>query len=63
MASQIRLRKRAGITTLRERRIALTDKFASKAAARRMFGHWFPKNQGRQTRISDKYLEKTARPL
>ena len=44
------MRERAGVTTLRERRIAACDSFAAKCAAGK-FRHWFPvKLAGRTTR-------------
>ena len=56
-----KLREMAGVTTLRERRIAHCDKFALKCANSARFSHWFPLNEGRQGRNSDKYLEQYAR--
>ena len=56
------LRQHAGITTLRDRRIMLTDKFARKCLASDRFKHWFPLADGRQTgRNSDTYKEFFAR--
>ena len=55
------MRKRAGITTLRARRIEQVDKFAAKAASSDRFSRWFPLRSGRATRGSDKYLETYAR--
>ena len=37
-----KLRAEAGISTLRERRIHLCDKFARKSLANPRFSHWFP---------------------
>ena len=57
------MRRLAGVTTLRQRRIELTDKFALKAASSDRFGQtWFPRrDSGRATRRGDKYLETYAR--
>ena len=53
-----RLRDKAGVQTLRSRRIELTDKFARKAAASSRFCHWFPKNiVRRNTRNPETYKE------
>ena len=41
------MRKRAGITTLRARRVEMCDKFAEKAAGNPMFLRWFPPREGR----------------
>ena len=38
--------EKAGITTLRARRIELLDKYAQKAAASLRFGCWFPLREG-----------------
>lgn len=57
-----KLRKLAGISTLRERRISHCDKFASKCAASPRFQGWFPlKAEGRTTRGKEKYVENYAR--
>ena len=58
------MRKRADLTTHRQRRIELCDKFAEKAAASRRFGpRWFPERTGRQggRRGGEFYMERTAR--
>ena len=39
------MRKMADVTTLRQKRIDLSDKFAAKCAKSERFGHWFPENQ------------------
>ena len=53
-----RLRQQAGIETLRQRRINLTDKFARKALNSERFAHWFPRNQGgRNVRNRDEFQE------
>ena len=52
------LRQAANVTTLRERRIQFTDKFAEKCASSERFKHWFPLADGRRSgRNSDKYKE------
>ena len=52
------LRATAGVTTLRERRIALTDKFAYKCLSSDRFKHWFPLTEGRRTgRNKEPYKE------
>ena len=60
-----KMRERAGITTLRQRRIDLCDKFAAKTAKNPRFGHWFPvKPNRRNTRSATaptQYLETFAR--
>ena len=50
----------AGITSLRDRRVELCDKFANKALKTR-FARWFPLRPGRSTRVSEVYLEEYAR--
>ena len=55
------MRKLAGLTTLRARRIELTDKFAKKALDSERFAHWFPRRAGRSTRNSEVYHEYYAR--
>ena len=57
------MRRMAGITTLRQRRIELCDKFALKASASERFGPvWFPRREStRSTRRGDKFLETYAR--
>ena len=49
------MRKLAGLTTLRARRIELMDKFAKKSLDSERFSHWFPKRAGRSTRNSEAY--------
>ena len=52
------LRSEAGVTTLRERRIQLTDKFANKCLNNDRFKVWFPENESRRSaRNGDKYKE------
>ena len=56
------LRSMANVTTLRERRIALTDKFASKSAASARFKRWFPLAEGRISgRNKETYREMFAK--
>ena len=56
------LRIAAGVTTLRERRIEQTDKFATKAANSQRFAKWFPKTTGRRSaRNREIYEEKMAK--
>lgn len=50
-----KLRDKAGIPTLRSRRVELTDKFARKAALSSRFCHWFPKNVARRSTQNQKY--------
>ena len=57
-----KMREKAGIKTLRQRRIEQCDKFAHKCANSSKFGHWFPIKEGRTSaRTGDKYLEEFAR--
>ena len=52
------LRQRAGLETLRARRIEQTDKFAQKCLLNPRFCHWFPMKTGRtSSRSGEKYLE------
>ena len=55
------MREKAGVTTHRERRIALCDKFAEKAAQNPRFQAWFPPRTGRSGRHGDAYKEENAR--
>ena len=49
-------------TTLRERRIQLTDKFANKCLGSSRFSHWFPQVNGRRSgRCHERYEEKFAK--
>ena len=58
------MRARAGVETLRQRRIDAVDKFASKCTTGR-FSHWFPlkggRRSGRGVVREEKYLESFAR--
>ena len=60
------MRGRADITTLRQRRVDLSDKFATKCLKNDRFKHWFRENQ-KQRRTSrgagEKYEEEFARCL
>ena len=57
-----RMRERAGLETLRTRRIERCDRFAKKCAEDPRFEHWFPENMsGRSTRNREKYKEEYAR--
>ena len=53
----------AGVGTLRQRRIAMTDKFAEAAVASPRFARWFPKRRAARaaSRVGDRYLETFAR--
>ena len=56
------MRKQAGVTTLRERRVGASDKFAAKCVAGR-FSSWFPEREtirGRGRR-GEQYVEEFAR--
>ena len=51
--------EKAGIKTLRQRRIEQIDKFANKRAASNRFRHWFPMRQmARKTRGANKDVDK-----
>ena len=54
------MRKQAGVTTLRERRVVACDKFAEKCAAGR-FEDWFPRRPAGRSRNGEVYLEEYAR--
>ena len=57
-----KLRQKAGLKTLRQRRIELIDKFARKAANSPRFAKWFPKNEGgRAVRNRDEFKEMHAK--
>ena len=61
-----KMRQRAGIETLRTRRIELSDKFAAKAISNPRCSHWFPlRVAARDTRqnmkMSERYIETKAR--
>ena len=55
------MRKKAGVTTHRARRIDLCDKFARKAAGNPRFGSWFPPRTGRSGRHGEDFRELPAR--
>ena len=61
--SYAKMRKLAGITTHRARRIELCDKFAKKALDNPRFGEvWFPERQSvRRGRHTERFLETAAR--
>ena len=61
-----KMREKAGLPTLRQRRVDLCDKFAAKAAVSERFRHWFPiLRPARPTRSSagtqPRYVETFAR--
>ena len=56
-----KMREKAGVQTLRQRRIELTDKFAEKALTNPRCRHWFPLRAARSGRHGEKYLERKAR--
>ena len=59
-----KMRKLAGITTLRERRISHCDTFAQKCLDSTRFQEWFPLKSGRRSarsEKSEKYVESFAR--
>ena len=55
------MRRKAGITTHRQHRIELCDKFAQKAASNPMFERWFPLRTGRSGRHAETYKEFPSR--
>lgn len=56
------MRKMAGVTTHRQRRIDLCDKFANKSLASDRFSEWFPEQMGRRSgRNQERFMEFTAR--
>ena len=56
------LRQEAGLSTLRERRIEATDKFAYKCLSNPRFCKWFPKKTNRTSaRNKEEYLEEFAK--
>ena len=63
--SERKLRKAAGLETLRSRRVELCDKFARKSAANPHFAHWFPikttRTSNRVKKTNEIYLEEKAR--
>ena len=57
-----KLQEKAGLETLRERRIKSCDKFANKCLASERFSKFFPLKQGRQSaRNHEKYVESYSR--
>ena len=60
--SYTEMRRMADISTLRQRRIELSDKFAAKCADSDRFSAWFPLREATRTsRNSLKYCEEFAR--
>ena len=59
------MRKKAGVTTLRQRRIELADKFAQKCLKNPRFASWFPLKEGgrssQRLTSKEKYRETFAR--
>ena len=57
------LRRMAGVSTLRQRRILMADKFAEAAAVSPRFRRWFPRRRAARaaSRVGDKYVETFAR--
>ena len=43
------MREMSGLTTLRERRVELCDKFLKKCQANERFAGWFPRTTGRRS--------------
>ena len=57
-----KMRDLAGVTTLRQRRVELCDRFAAKCLKNPRFVSWFPQRTGRRGgRNSEQYLEAFAR--
>ena len=59
--SYSKMREKAAVGTLRQRREELCDKFAKKCAGDPLFSRWFPLKNTRSGRGSEKYLESFAR--
>ena len=62
--SYAEMRKRAGVTTFRQRRIELCDKFAKQCPKNPRFARWFPVKTGvraSQRKAAEIYQEKYAR--
>lgn len=53
-----KMRRLADLTTLREHRVILCDKFAKKSLTNPRFQHWFPVKTGRTSGGSIKGVEK-----
>ena len=53
----------AGVSTLRQRRIVMTDKFEEAAAESSRFSVWFPRRREARaaSRVGDRYVETFAR--
>ena len=58
--SYAEMRKKAGVSTHRARRVELCDKFAQKAVGNPRF-EWFPERTGRSGRHGETYVELQAR--
>ena len=58
-----KMRERAGITTLRQRRVELCDKFARKCLKNPRFSGWFPRKDTRRSGRSggEEFVENFAR--
>ena len=53
-----KMRQLAGVSTLRDRRVAACDKFANKCLGSRRFSKWFPLKMGRRGRSgAETYVE------
>ena len=61
--SYAKMRELAGVTTLRDRRIAASDKFANKCVGSVRFGKWFPERRSGRSggRRGEVYQEDFAR--
>ena len=59
------MRERAGVSTLRARRVEACDKFAAKCSEISRFGHWFPRKAAPSQPVRGKrpeiFVEKFAR--
>ena len=57
------MRERAGVSTLRQRRIEICDKFAVKCLGNQTFSDWFPEKKSvwPGQRKKEKYVEEYAR--
>ena len=57
------MRRRAGVATLRQRRIESCDKFAAKCLGSKNFSHWFPEKRSARSsqRRGEKFVEEYAR--
>ena len=56
------MRRKAGVSTLRQRRVDQCDKFSAACIKGGRFSHWFPRKTGRRSsRGGEQYLESFAR--